>query len=113
MSHQQQQQHQSYALPDVEILGEWDHGMLDPVFQDPPENPYQPPHLHLSYQDLKQTVLKVEDEMEHAVRNTFHKVEHVVEDMIRRGGEVQAFDDDLSGIVDAGMSLVPMGDHTK
>ena len=112
MSHTQEQ---SNATPDVEILGEWDHGIMDPVFesQGKPANPYHAPDLHLSYQDLKATVLKVEDDMETAVRNTFHRVEHAVEEMIHLGGDVQSFDDELTGIVDAGVSLVPMEDHSE
>ena len=103
--------HQQHEVPDVEALGEWDHGMLDPLFQDP-TNPFQP-QLNVSYQDLKRTVLKVEDDMEGAVRRTFHKMEHAVEKLIHQADEVQAFEDELAGIVDAGVALAPMDDHRK
>lgn len=93
-------------LPDVEVLGEWDHGLLDPVFKEPPTNPFQP-QLNASFQDLKRTVLRVEDKVEGAILKAFHKVEHAVEQMIDQDGEAQDFDIDLLGTVDAGMAWVP------
>ena len=104
--------HQQKEVPDLEALGEWDHGMLDPVFQHSPTNPFQP-QPNVSFQDLKRRVLKVENEMEDAVRKTFHKVEHAVEKMIHEADEVQAFEDELAGIVDVGVALVPMDGHRE
>ena len=84
-------------LPDVEVLGEWDHGLLDPVL----------PHQEPSLNELKKTAIRVE----HKIEDAFHRVEHAVEEIIHRAEQVQAFDDELAGVmVDAGDCLVPLAD---
>jgi len=86
----------------VEVLGEWDHGMLDPV-----EN-FIAHHDHdLSFQNLKTKVLTVEHKVEDAAKTAFHKVEHAMEEMIHHGADVSAVTgDELAGpAVDTGVWL--------
>ena len=94
---------QGNELPDVEVLGEWDHGMLDPVLSAKDQKDAELKEMQ-RIQDIKKAVVKVEGQVEGAVRNTLHKVEHALEDMVHHGAEGQTYSDELAG-VDMGVAL--------
>lgn len=104
-------------LPDVEVLGEWDHGMLDPVLDDDNSSGAD---LNRSYQHFKAKVWHMEAQVEGAVRNTFHKVEHAIEEIQikqqqQQEGDAdvqQCFDDDLARM-DVGVAMIITEDQDK
>lgn len=85
MSEQQQQQQQqnqsenSNELPAVEILGEWDHGMSDPVLPSAASSGPERPHPIISYHDIETRVLQAETCVEDTVRTTLDKLDHAAE----------------------------------
>lgn len=99
----------SNKIPDVEVSGEWDHGMLDPILTTKGVEDVN----NLSFQDIKQSFLKVEGQVEGAVRTVFHKVEHAVEGVVEERklhGDQESFGDDLTEIVDVGVAMRARGE---
>ena len=98
-------------IPDVEVSGEWDHGMLDPVFSN--QNAADDVN-NLSFQDIKKTVLKVEGQLEGAIRTVVHSVEHAVEDAVEEmklhHSNQKSVGDELPEIVDVGVAMRARGE---
>ena len=96
-------QRTSNQIPDVEVSGEWDHGMLDPVLAEKDTSDAN----NLSFQDIKRSFLKVEGQVEGAVRTAFHKVEHAVEHAVEemKLHDQESFGDELAEIVDVGVAM--------
>ena len=71
----------SNELPALEILGEWDHGMLDPVLPaaSQGDDQEQGPHPIISYRDIQTKVLQAESCVEDTVRTTLDKLDHAAE----------------------------------
>lgn len=78
----------SNAVPDLEILGEWDHGMMDPVFASATPATTSTDNNNNSSLPLP------------AKHHFWEGAVHAVEEMIHRGMEVQSCSDELTGVVD-------------
>jgi len=71
------------TIPDLEVLGEWDHGISDPIVQTPSAESIE--NMNSSLRDMKTKVLQAEHAVEGAARVACHKVDDVVRDMIQKG----------------------------
>ena len=101
----------SNKIPDIEVSGEWDHGMLDPVLAEKKDS--SDDVNNLSFQDIKRSFLKVEGQVEGAVRTAFHKVEHAVEDAVEEmklHGDQDSNGEELAEIVDVGVAMRVRGE---
>ena len=67
-------------LPDVEVLGEWDHGICDPIQE--PESTTRTKKRSSTCQDLKAAVIQVEQVVEGAAKVACRKADHVVRDVM-------------------------------
>jgi len=112
------QQPRGNELPDIEVLGEFDHGILDPVLS---PNTMNNGGSSSSLTYVKDAVLKVEGKVEAVAQHTLQKVENALvvvehavenafEEMKEHGVEDTSFGDDLTG-VDTGVWVAIAEDY--
>lgn len=77
-------------LPDVEVLGEWDHGMCDPIFDENDEKDTTPSmgsntiNMNNSCRKLMDSVVNAEHVVEGVLRSAVHKMDDAVERLSHR-----------------------------